>query len=163
MNSPTPQISLLSDTLSLLRPFIYIYPLTPHSPLTPFGSRPLHKHTSLPCAPLLVTFLRFSLPMGSTLLPDLGAEILIPACAVIGIAFSLVQWLLVSKVKLSPAAESRSSGNKNGYTDFLIDEEESVNEHSVVLKCAEIQSAISEGELLSLSCLINLPDLYLDV
>lgn len=101
--------------------------------------------------------------MGSTLLPDLGAEILIPACAVIGIAFSLVQWLLVSKVKLSPAAESRSSGNKNGYTDFLIDEEESVNEHSVVLKCAEIQSAISEGELLSLSCLINLPDLYLDV
>ncbi|PKI72696.1 hypothetical protein CRG98_006904, partial [Punica granatum] len=82
--------------------------------------------------------------MGSTLLPDLGTDILIPACAVIGIVFSLVQWLLVSKVKLSPAGESNNSGAKNGYTDYLIDEEESVNDHSVVLKCAEIQNAISE-------------------
>lgn len=85
--------------------------------------------------------------MGSTLLPDLGAEILIPVCAVIGIVFSLAQWLLVSKVKLSPTVESNNSGGKNGYTDYLIDEEESVNDHSVVVRCAEIQSAISEGEL----------------
>ncbi|PPD66408.1 hypothetical protein GOBAR_DD36714 [Gossypium barbadense] len=83
--------------------------------------------------------------MGASILSDFGAEILIPVCAVIGIAFSLVQWVLVSKVKLSPGRESvnNGSGAKNGYSDYLI-EEEGLNDHSVVLKCAEIQSAISE-------------------
>ena len=88
--------------------------------------------------------------MGSAILPDLGAEILIPACAVVGIVFSLVQWYLVSKVKLSPGREAQNNG-KNGYTDYLIEEEEGLNDHNVVLKCAEIQSAISEGLSLSLS------------
>ncbi|KAH1033429.1 hypothetical protein J1N35_045603 [Gossypium stocksii] len=85
--------------------------------------------------------------MGASILSDFGAEILIPVCAVIGIAFSLVQWVLVSKVKLSPGRESvnNGSGAKNGYSDYLIEEEEGLNDHSVVLKCAEIQSAISEG------------------
>ncbi|KAK8591026.1 hypothetical protein V6N13_031094 [Hibiscus sabdariffa] len=85
--------------------------------------------------------------MGASILPDLGAEILIPVCAVIGIAFSLVQWMLVSRVKVSPARESvnNGSGARNGYSDYLIEEEEGLNDHGVVLKCAEIQSAISEG------------------
>ncbi|GMP34570.1 hypothetical protein CsSME_00007387 [Camellia sinensis var. sinensis] len=77
--------------------------------------------------------------MGSTLLPDLATEIMIPVCAVVGIVFSLVQWLLVSQVKLS------ADRNANGYNDYLIEEEEGVNEHNVVAKCAEIQNAISEG------------------
>lgn len=91
--------------------------------------------------------------MGASLLPDLGTEILIPVCAVVGICFSLFQWLLVSKVKLSPAEESHSSNNnnnkKNGYTDYLVEEEEGLNDHNVVLKCAEIQNAISEGPFFS--------------
>ncbi|CAI0542674.1 unnamed protein product, partial [Linum tenue] len=82
--------------------------------------------------------------MGSSLLPDLGTQILIPVCGVIGIAFALFQWVLVSSVKLSPAG-GRDAANKNGYNDSLIEEEEGVNDHSVVAKCAEIQNAISEG------------------
>ncbi|RRT54860.1 hypothetical protein B296_00048855 [Ensete ventricosum] len=84
--------------------------------------------------------------MGAAILPDLLTEILIPATAVVGIAFALVQWLLVSKVKLSPERESSGAGNnKNGYSDYLIEEEEGLNNHNVVVKCAEIQTAISEG------------------
>lgn len=86
--------------------------------------------------------------MGATLLPDLGTEILIPICAVIGIGFSLFQWFLVSQVKLLPARDSHSNNNnnnKNGYADSLIEEEEGLNDHNIVLKCAEIQNAISEG------------------
>uniref|UniRef100_K7ML14 H(+)-exporting diphosphatase n=1 Tax=Glycine max TaxID=3847 RepID=K7ML14_SOYBN len=85
--------------------------------------------------------------MGAVILPDLGTEILIPVCAIIGIAFALFQWVLVSKVKLSAArdASSNAGGGKNGYNDYLIEEEEGLNDHNVVLKCAEIQNAISEG------------------
>ena len=82
------------------------------------------------------------------LLSDLGTEIIIPVCAVVGIAFSLVQWLLVSRVKISPDRSASSpANNKNDYNDYLIEEEEGINNHNVVAKCAEIQSAISEGEL----------------
>lgn len=89
--------------------------------------------------------------MGAVILPDLGTEILIPVCAIIGIAFALFQWVLVSKVKLSAArdASSNAGGGKNGYNDYLIEEEEGLNDHNVVLKCAEIQNAISEGLSLS--------------
>jgi inorganic pyrophosphatase len=53
--------------------------------------------------------------------------------------------VIVSRVKLSPAAAA-SGGNKNGgYGDYLIEEEEGLNDHNVVVKCAEIQNAISEG------------------
>lgn len=86
--------------------------------------------------------------MGATILPDLGAQIFIPLCAIIGILFSLVQWYYVSQVKLSSARDSannNSSSAKNGYSDYLIEEEEGVNDHNVVIKCAEIQNAISEG------------------
>lgn len=74
-------------------------------------------------------------------------EILIPVAAVIGIAFALLQWMLVSAVKLSPERQTPAGGNKkNGFAaDFLIEEEEGLNDHNVVVKCAEIQNAISEG------------------
>ncbi|KAL2482732.1 Pyrophosphate-energized vacuolar membrane proton pump 1 [Forsythia ovata] len=78
-----------------------------------------------------------------SILPDLGTQILIPVCAVIGIAFAIFQWLVVSKVKLVPE-KSHSADGKN-FTDSLLEEEEGINDHSVVQKCAEIQSAISEG------------------
>nr|GFA84280.1 pyrophosphate-energized vacuolar membrane proton pump-like [Tanacetum cinerariifolium] len=83
--------------------------------------------------------------MGSTtLLSELGTEILIPICAVIGIVFSLFQWYLVSQVKVSVDKSSSSGDDKNGFTESLIEEEEGVNDHTVVQKCAEIQQAISE-------------------
>lgn len=81
------------------------------------------------------------------LLPDLGTEIVIPVCAAVGIIFSLIQWLFVSRVKLSPERNAANSSNKNGYNDYLIEEEEGINDHNVVIKCAEIQTAISEGEI----------------
>lgn len=89
--------------------------------------------------------------MGAAILSGLLTEILIPVAAVIGIAFSLIQWVIVSRVKLSPERPSANNSSKNGgYTDYLIEEEESLNDHNVVMKCAEIQSAISEG---SFACL----------
>ena len=78
------------------------------------------------------------------ILSALATEVFIPVAAVIGIAFAVVQWVLVSRVKLSPAA-SGGSGGKAGYADSLIEEEEGLNDHNVVVKCAEIQTAISEG------------------
>lgn len=81
----------------------------------------------------------------STILSDLGTEIIIPICAVVGIIFSLFQWYLVSQVKLS--LEKPSADDKNGYTEALIEEEEGINDHTVVQKCAEIQTAISEGKI----------------
>lgn len=84
----------------------------------------------------------------STILSDLGTEIIIPICAVVGILFSLFQWYLVSKVKL--VVEKPDAGEKNGFTESLIEEEEGVNDHTVVQKCAEIQNAISEGDLTDL-------------
>lgn len=83
--------------------------------------------------------------MGVTILTDLGMEILIPICAVIGIAFSLFQWHLVSKVTVGTDKPHSSGDDKNGYAESLIEEEEGINDHNVVQKCAEIQNAISEG------------------
>lgn len=80
----------------------------------------------------------------AVILSDLATEILIPVASVVGIVFALVQWVVVSRVKLSPEKQS-AGGNKNGYSDLLIEEEEGLNEHNVVVKCAEIQTAISEG------------------
>lgn len=89
--------------------------------------------------------------MGSALLPDLGTQIVIPVCAVIGIVFSSFQWYLVSRVKVSSehgaTSPSSNKNNKNGYGDCLIEEEEGINDHNVVAKCADIQNAISEGEI----------------
>ncbi|KAH0659189.1 hypothetical protein KY289_027937 [Solanum tuberosum] len=85
--------------------------------------------------------------MGSALLSEFGTEIVIPICAVIGIVFSLVQWYLVSLVKLSPDQGGCSPRNNknNGFNESLIEEEEGINDQNVVVKCAEIQNAISEG------------------
>lgn len=83
--------------------------------------------------------------MGVTILTDLGMEILIPVCAVVGIAFSLFQWYLVSKVTVGTDKSHSSGDDKNGYAESLIEEEEGINDHNVVQKCAEIQNAISEG------------------
>lgn len=73
-------------------------------------------------------------------------QILILVASLVGIGFALLQWFLVSKVRVSG-----ESGNI--YNDILIgEEEEGVDKHDVSLKCAEIQNAISVGELsLSLS------------
>lgn len=82
---------------------------------------------------------------GEIILPDLATFILIPLCAVIGIAFSLVQWILVSRVKVSDEKRVGEGDGKNGFTESLIEEEEGNNDHNVVRKCADIQNAISEG------------------
>jgi hypothetical protein len=88
----------------------------------------------------------------SAFLPELATQVLVPAAAVVGIAFAVVQWVLVSKVKMSPdqrRADGGSAAGKSGgagASEYLIEEEEGLNEHNVVVKCAEIQNAISEGE-----------------
>lgn len=83
--------------------------------------------------------------MGSTILPELATEILVPLAAVVGIAFALLQYVLVSKIKMSP---EEVTGKNGGPSDYLIEEEEGLNDHNVVAKCAEIQNAISEGNVL---------------
>jgi hypothetical protein len=80
------------------------------------------------------------------ILPELATEVLIPVAGVIGIVFAIVQWVVVSRVKLTPAAASSGGGKDGGYGDYLIEEEEGLNDHNVVVKCAEIQNAIAEGE-----------------
>ncbi|XP_044958322.1 pyrophosphate-energized vacuolar membrane proton pump-like [Hordeum vulgare subsp. vulgare] len=80
------------------------------------------------------------------ILGELGTEILIPVCGVIGIVFAVAQWFIFSKVKVTPSTASAAAGAKNGYGDYLIEEEEEgLNDHNVVIKCAEIQTAICEG------------------
>jgi hypothetical protein len=80
------------------------------------------------------------------ILSELATEVLIPVAGVIGIVFAIVQWVVVSRVKLTPAAASSGGGKDGGYGDYLIEEEEGLNDHNVVVKCAEIQNAIAEGE-----------------
>ncbi|KAF9681511.1 hypothetical protein SADUNF_Sadunf05G0009000 [Salix dunnii] len=64
-------------------------------------------------------------------------RVLIPAAALVGIIFALLQWYLVSKVKVS-------GDSSNGLSDKLIeDEEDGVNNREASIKCAEIQHAIS--------------------
>ncbi|WVZ73260.1 hypothetical protein U9M48_021588 [Paspalum notatum var. saurae] len=75
------------------------------------------------------------------ILSDAGTEVLVPIAAVIGIAFAVAQWLLVSRVKLAPSG----ARDKDALADSLIEEEEGLNDHNVVVRCAEIQSAIAEG------------------
>jgi H+-translocating diphosphatase len=85
------------------------------------------------------------------------ADVVIPACAAVGIAFALWQWFLVSKVKVSAYAAS-GNGHHNGGAVFRADddfdedvgmgdeEEEEGDGVVAVARCAEIQSAISVGE-----------------
>ncbi|XXG79133.1 hypothetical protein AAC387_Pa09g0271 [Persea americana] len=69
-------------------------------------------------------------------------QILIPVAALVGIGFALLQWFLVSQVKVSGDV----GVNNGSCTEKLIeDEEENVDSHAVTVKCAEIQNAISVG------------------
>ncbi|KAE8819398.1 vacuolar proton-inorganic pyrophosphatase [Hordeum vulgare] len=77
--------------------------------------------------------------------------VVVPVAAAVGIAFAVLQWVLVSKVKVTTeprveGGEASASGCKYGASEYLIEEEEGLNDHNVVPKCAEIQTAISEGE-----------------
>eukprot|EP00850_Spirogloea_muscicola_P014555 SM000105S13900 [mRNA] locus=s105:301939:306157:+ [translate_table: standard] len=62
-------------------------------------------------------------------------HIFIPLAGVIGISFALLQWYLVSKVKVN-------AGSDGGY---VLDTEDGLDDSSVVQQCAEIQSAIALG------------------
>ncbi|KAF3789054.1 Pyrophosphate-energized vacuolar membrane proton pump [Nymphaea thermarum] len=86
--------------------------------------------------------------MGEAILSETVTEVLIPVASVVGIAYALLQWFLVSRVKLSPEqlpTSSNNSSKKNGLSEYLVEEEEGLSDHNVVSKCAEIQKAISEG------------------
>ncbi|CAN6459500.1 unnamed protein product [Victoria cruziana] len=86
--------------------------------------------------------------MGGAILSETVTEVLIPVASVVGIAYALLQWFLVSRVKLSPEqlpTSSNNSSKKNGLSEYLVEEEEGLSDHNVVSKCAEIQTAISEG------------------
>ncbi|XP_040376797.1 pyrophosphate-energized vacuolar membrane proton pump-like isoform X2 [Oryza brachyantha] len=80
----------------------------------------------------------------AAILPELAAQVLIPVAAAVGIAFAVLQWVLVSKVRLTPERRGEGGAGKSGPSDYLIEEEEGLNDHNVVSKCAEIQNAISE-------------------
>lgn len=76
------------------------------------------------------------------LLSEASAQVLIPLAALIGIAFALLQWFLVSKVRIS-------TGNDYRIGDRLIEEDDQevgVDSAEAVVKCGEIQNAISIGE-----------------
>ncbi|XP_021898896.1 pyrophosphate-energized vacuolar membrane proton pump 1-like [Carica papaya] len=76
------------------------------------------------------------------LLSEALTQILIPAAALLGIGFALLQWFLVSRVKVSVDSNSVN----NGFSDRLIEDEEEGNDSlEVSIKCAEIQTAISVG------------------
>ena len=83
--------------------------------------------------------------MGGALLSETLTGILIPVAAVIGIGFALLQWVLVSRVKVGP--DSSSSRSNGSYNELLLDEadEDGGDPRNAVPKCAEIQNAISEG------------------
>ena len=70
---------------------------------------------------------------------DMAAEIGIPLAAAAGILFALLQWFLVSRVSISVDSEVND--------DLMHDEEEFLDQQAIVTRCAEIQSAISVGEL----------------
>ncbi|EES07699.1 hypothetical protein BDA96_04G357000 [Sorghum bicolor] len=75
------------------------------------------------------------------ILSEVATEVLIPLAAAVGIAFAVAQWVLVSRVKLAPS----SGRDKDVLAESLIEEEEGLNDHNVVVRCAEIQCAIAEG------------------
>ncbi|KAF8724237.1 hypothetical protein HU200_021259 [Digitaria exilis] len=69
----------------------------------------------------------------------LVADVVVPACAAVGIAFALWQWFVVSKAKASPNVNVEDVGAHG-------EEEEGAGDgHDAVVRCAEIQSAISVG------------------
>ena len=83
--------------------------------------------------------------MGGALLSETLTEILIPVATVIGIGFALLQWVLVSRIKVG--LDSSSSRSNGSYNELLLDEadEDGGDARNAVPKCAKIQNAISEG------------------
>ncbi|KAL6589596.1 hypothetical protein ACP70R_050295 [Stipagrostis hirtigluma subsp. patula] len=88
-----------------------------------------------------------------------AADVLIPACAAVGVAFALWQWLLVARVKVSAYAPPHANGRHGGSSSVFRpeadddgedvamgdDEEGAADGVVAVARCAEIQSAISVG------------------
>ncbi|RWW71401.1 hypothetical protein BHE74_00020863 [Ensete ventricosum] len=72
-------------------------------------------------------------------------EVLIPLAAVIGIGFAVLQWILVSRIRLSSEPVEKNGRPKNLVGREPEEEEEGVDGPASVAKCAEIQSAISIG------------------
>lgn len=85
-----------------------------------------------------------------------GAEVLIPLAALIGIAFAVFQWFVVSRVKVpaaaaaaaaeEDAAKARLRTAESEVAEVVEDSEEAgVDYGRVEAKCAQIQDAISIG------------------
>jgi H+-translocating diphosphatase len=81
------------------------------------------------------------------ILTEPAMHVIIPITVVVGIDFAVLQWVLVSKVRLSPERRTDDNLRRSGPSFYLIEEEEGLNDHNIVVKCVEIQSAISEGEM----------------
>ncbi|GMP91381.1 hypothetical protein CsSME_00042107 [Camellia sinensis var. sinensis] len=97
--------------------------------------------------------------MREAIFSNFGIEIVILVCTAIRIVFSVFQWVLVSKVKLSlekPSLAAAAVNKNRGSTESLIEKDEGLNDHNVVQKYAEIHNTISDGEVpystLSRSC-----------
>ncbi|KAJ7973275.1 putative Pyrophosphate-energized vacuolar membrane proton pump [Quillaja saponaria] len=71
-------------------------------------------------------------------------QVLIPVAALIGIGFALLQWILVSKVRVSVGSDDQYGGYKNPLIGGA-ELENGVDSLEVTIKCAEIQKAISVG------------------
>ncbi|GBG89456.1 hypothetical protein CBR_g49246 [Chara braunii] len=76
--------------------------------------------------------------LGATLVTPWAVQVFIPASALIGIAFAIVQWSIVAKIPVRSGAAT-----DGGYS--LIADEGGVEDASVIAKVAEIQEAISLG------------------
>ncbi|KAL2629618.1 hypothetical protein R1flu_014304 [Riccia fluitans] len=81
--------------------------------------------------------------MAETILSTSFVTYFIPGACLVGILFALIQWFVVSKVKVG--GDSVVNGSNNGYSDSLLDSEEGGDEDAVMKKVATIQEAISEG------------------
>jgi hypothetical protein len=85
------------------------------------------------------------LAMDVTLSPDIAMEILIPACAMVGIGFSLVQWLIVSRFKVSPG--NNSDSDRDGRESGGDVKEEEHGEPLVVGVIAKVELVVEVGEI----------------
>lgn len=92
------------------------------------------------------------------LMSEALTQILIPLAAFIGIGFALLQWFLVSKIRVSSESKLESE-----YNNKLIEEdeqEEGIDSDDVVAKCADIQKAISHGGIFFTSLNLTLTFLF---
>ena len=80
-----------------------------------------------------------------TTLSETFVDIFIPAAAIVGIAFALFQWSVVSRVRLA--------GPLSGYS--MMEEGQNDNAEG---KMVEIQSAIAVGEWAAKDCTANTAD-----